>query len=274
MTVINPEKAYNRDFRLTRLFAMEQRWQTGTRFEMKNPRKNSAVLYLLNGKITYFLEDGSNIEVNEGNVIYLPKGSVYTSYFTDEKNGVVNDYLLEFQEVDEEKGDFVLFDTVTTLKIRGIEDSFKKAVASQQSPTFSVVLMKSIAFEIVYRILRSAKNLDLQNSSSFSSISKGIIYMETDVLQEKSISEIAEMCNVCESGFRSLFKQYCGQSPVEYRISVKIEKAKAMLLSGNAGNREISESLGFSDESYFCKLFKRKTGLTPKEFAKQHSYLQ
>ena len=103
------------------------------------------------------------------------------------------------------------------------------------------------------------------NAGQFSLIAKGIRYLEEDPLQEKSIEEIAKMCAVSSGCFRRLFSEYAGVSPSVYRIRNKMEKAKVLLESGTCTVGEVSEKLGFSDVSYFSRLFKKYMGITPKQ---------
>jgi AraC-like DNA-binding protein len=127
-------------------------------------------------------------------------------------------------------------------------------------------MLKSICFGIMSDTLLCAKNISLKNSAAFSSIRKGIMYLENDPVQDKSISEIAEMCNVSESGFRRLFKLYSGYAPGEYRLNEKINRAKKLLSSHTMTVEEVSSSLGFTECGYFCKLFKKKTGVSPGKY--------
>ena len=90
--------------------------------------------------------------------------------------------------------------------------------------------------------------------------------MENDIFQEKSIAEIADMCHVSQSHFRSLFKKYSGVSPISYQINAKIERAKHLLSHEHMTVREVAEYMGFSDDAYFCKLFKKYTGFSPKAY--------
>ena len=99
----------------------------------------------------------------------------------------------------------------------------------------------------------------------FSVISKGIAYLENDAKQELSIKEIAEMCNVSENHFRTLFRQYAGVSPVKHRTSRQIEIAKRLLETGY-NISETAEQLGFSDVPYFSRVFKAETGITPSKY--------
>jgi AraC-like DNA-binding protein len=64
-----------------------------------------------------------------------------------------------------------------------------------------------------------------------------------------------------------LFKQYKGMSPSEYLTHVRIEKAKELIRSVSDVNvADIAAAVGFSDPSYFSRLFRRMTGLLPTEY--------
>ena len=54
-------------------------------------------------------------------------------------------------------------------------------------------------------------------------------------------------------------------SPIEYRNDIRLTNAKNKLQSGEYNVSEVSESVGFSNLSFFSKLYKRKYGYTPKD---------
>ena len=62
--------------------------------------------------------------------------------------------------------------------------------------------------------------------------------------------------------FRSLFKQYLKCAPNEYLTNVRMEEAKKLLLLGYS-NAEVAEMVGYNDETYFGKLFKKHEGISP-----------
>ena len=66
------------------------------------------------------------------------------------------------------------------------------------------------------------------------------------------------------------FKQDTGMNYFEYLTWVRIEKAKAILLSSEHLVTEIASETGFKDYRIFIKSFKDKTGMTPKEFRKKY----
>ena len=72
-----------------------------------------------------------------------------------------------------------------------------------------------------------------------------------------------------ECYFRRLFKEYSGDSPVEFRQKHRIEKAKQLLLSDEMlPVGVIAGELGFADIYHFSKTFKHYVGVSPAAFAR------
>ena len=59
-----------------------------------------------------------------------------------------------------------------------------------------------------------------------------------------------------------------GVTPVNFIIRRKIEKAQLLLIAGELPVKEIAYLVGFEDFSYFSRVFKKTTGLTPNEYRK------
>lgn len=68
------------------------------------------------------------------------------------------------------------------------------------------------------------------------------------------------------SKFRKLFKGTTGQSPHQYQLTLKINKAKELLQTTRLNINEISYQTGFESEFYFSRFFKKKTGLSPTHY--------
>lgn len=78
------------------------------------------------------------------------------------------------------------------------------------------------------------------------------------------VSELARLCNLSESYFRSRFKQQAGCSVTDYRNRLRIEKAEQLLQSSLWTTDLIAETLGFFDTSHFYRVYKKITGKTPR----------
>ena len=83
--------------------------------------------------------------------------------------------------------------------------------------------------------------------------------------ENKSVSYYASLCNMSEGSFRRLFHEYIGTSPIEYRNQVRLQSARRKLQSGEYNVSEVAELCGFSNLSFFIRLYKKKYGYTPKQ---------
>lgn len=86
----------------------------------------------------------------------------------------------------------------------------------------------------------------------------------------KSVKELAEGTSYSYSRLARLFKQYTGQTIVDYVNEKKMVYTKRLLRATNLTTVQISEKIGFSSLSSFNHLFKEAYGLTPSEYRKQH----
>jgi two-component system, response regulator YesN len=84
-----------------------------------------------------------------------------------------------------------------------------------------------------------------------------------------SLTEVASQVNLSPSHFSTVFSQETGQTFKEYLTEVRIKRAKELLRSTTLKSFEISYQIGYSDPHYFSYVFRKHTGLTPKEFRLQ-----
>ncbi len=91
-------------------------------------------------------------------------------------------------------------------------------------------------------------------------------YIEKNYDKEIFIGEMARETGYSTPHFINKFKAYYGVTPKALLSQVRILKAKELLLTSDKLSREIAYTLGFSDELYFIRFFKKYTGLTPKQF--------
>lgn len=90
-------------------------------------------------------------------------------------------------------------------------------------------------------------------------------YMEPDL----SLNDVCSYLNISISYFSTIFKEATGGTFVEYLSRTRMEKAKELLEKTTLKNYEIAEKVGFSDPHYFGISFKKMTGKTPTEYARE-----
>lgn len=97
-------------------------------------------------------------------------------------------------------------------------------------------------------------------------IKKVIDYMNENYTTGVSCTELSNLIKMDKYRFIRIFKSQTDKTPYEYLLDLKIEKAKKMLKARDYTITEISMICGFSSHSHFTSTFKKKTGLSPKEY--------
>lgn len=81
-----------------------------------------------------------------------------------------------------------------------------------------------------------------------------------------SLTEVASQVNLNSSYLSTLFSQETGQTFKEYLTGVRIDQAKQLLRTTSLKSVEIAERVGYNDPHYFSTVFKKSTGLSPRNF--------
>jgi len=90
-------------------------------------------------------------------------------------------------------------------------------------------------------------------------------YINEHLYEQIKLENIAKIVHLNSSYISRLYKKETGKNIKDYIISLKIDRSKELIISGCSAN-EIINKIGFFSESHFFKLFKKHTGLTPKQF--------
>lgn len=86
-----------------------------------------------------------------------------------------------------------------------------------------------------------------------------------------SLNMLADELGVSINTAMHAFRKDVGMGIMAYFSKLKIEKAMQLIREGNLSFRTISERLGFESPEYFSRVFKKQTGMTPTEYAKQQN---
>jgi len=91
-------------------------------------------------------------------------------------------------------------------------------------------------------------------------------WFEEHYAEQGAIPKVVELSKIPERTLKRRFKVATGSSLIERVQDLRVEKAKRLLETGRMPVDEISFAVGYEDASFFRRLFKRRTGLTPSQY--------
>jgi AraC-like DNA-binding protein len=93
-----------------------------------------------------------------------------------------------------------------------------------------------------------------------------MVFIHENYARPITRSEIAQHINIAEDYLTFCFRQELGVTPIKYLQRYRIHLAKKMLKETALSVTEIAWAVGFSDSSYFSRVFHRETGLPPETY--------
>ena len=94
--------------------------------------------------------------------------------------------------------------------------------------------------------------------------------LEKNYNKDISLETLSNEYHLSRYHLSRVFKSVTGYSPIEYLITCRLFAAKKYLCTTNLSIKEIIDLCGFSDESNFSRMFRKRTGLTPSQFRKEN----
>jgi AraC-like DNA-binding protein len=127
-------------------------------------------------------------------------------------------------------------------------------------------IVSGITMEILGLINSITLNKDSGNDMTGGSIARAKFRMNESIENPIGIDKLLEEIPMSYSKFRQAFKKATGLSPNQYYLDIRLNKAKELLTSTSLNVNEIAYHTGFDSIFYFSKLFKKKNGLSPKDY--------
>jgi len=125
---------------------------------------------------------------------------------------------------------------------------------------------KLIVFDPVRHRQSPYVTFKAQKSHEDKAILKAQEWLESHFRKEIVMDELAEQVGLTSRTFKRRFKVATGENPINYLQRIRVEFAKQKLEKTTDGINQIIWSVGYEDISSFRQLFKRFTGLTPKDY--------
>lgn len=211
---------------------------------------------------------GETVKAGPGQIVYIPYDSEYYSTW------------LEMEQTHHIRVNFILHDKSDKIcpvyrKICILEHIsgagyknyfFEIAEVWNTAVPGYHIKAQSLFMNLLYHFLLNSVGTYLKHN--FSVISKGVLYLENNFMEDFTADTLASMCNISPSWFRRLFAAYAGMSPLRYRNMLRVRKAAELL---NGGEHNVTEAAAFvncNDLPYFNRLFRQVFGTSPQAYLK------
>ncbi|MDR2042606.1 MAG: AraC family transcriptional regulator [Tannerella sp.] len=138
----------------------------------------------------------------------------------------------------------------------------KNLALYSRTPAYVMFETRGILFQLFSRFFKDA----LPKHRITDRIRKTLHYIREHIDRPIHTDELADICCLSKDHFIRLFRKEMHVTPVQYINQKKIEKAQRMIIMGNRSMKDIAYCLSFDNVSYFNRLFKRYTGMTPVKY--------
>ncbi|MFK7694152.1 helix-turn-helix domain-containing protein [Paenibacillus sp. HJGM_3] len=154
-----------------------------------------------------------------------------------------------------------------------------KELELERTPLITTFLEKNDWNEIVklfkYIILTMALQIgDAFHRKNNKHVEQALEIIESSHYEEVSLTSVAERLKLNPAYLSRIFKEHTGSTFTDYITLERIRMSKGLLLRTELQVQEISKQLGYMQVSYFIKLFKTVTGVTPNEYRKNYKQFE
>jgi AraC-like DNA-binding protein len=104
------------------------------------------------------------------------------------------------------------------------------------------------------------------NASARQPFQPAISYIDGHLAEKLTEHELAVYCDMSSIKFSRGFRRAFGMTFQEYLLRLRINESQRLLRNPKASVVDVSYTVGFRDQSYFCRVFKRFVGMTPTLF--------
>lgn len=107
---------------------------------------------------------------------------------------------------------------------------------------------------------------DLKDVKHVDVIYKALEYIKKNYMNKISLNDVAYVSNISPSYFSKVFKEEMGMNFNNYLNEVRVNNSKRLLMDDAIPLVDVAFMTGFEDQSYFSKVFKRITGVSPGKY--------
>lgn len=240
--------------------------------------------YILSGKGTY-LVDGTTYDVEAGDVIICNPGVKHTNIHVNPEEPTVEFFtgFTGFHFKGMPPNSIVMPDgshilrTTSDSKQEISKHCYEMVAENESNKLGKYFMLKAHLMQILLLMIRDIRGSEdsIQAGCNFESYNKSyavkkiINYLNENYEHKISLDQIAHNMYLSPVYISKIFKEETGESPINYLIKIRLEKAKDILLTSEGKSiKSIANRVGYDDVYHFSKLFKKYYGISPLYYRK------
>lgn len=149
-----------------------------------------------------------------------------------------------------------------------------RGLSALQKNTDTELQTRNLLSEIWLLLLEEIQELEIPdapiNSLHQERIQTMMSYIHENYQEKLSLEDIAQSAAVSKRECLRCFQSFIHKAPFEYLLDYRVEMAQRLLRTTRLSVLDIALQTGFSNEAYFCKIFKRNCGKTPNTYRKEY----
>lgn len=131
--------------------------------------------------------------------------------------------------------------------------------------------VKAHIYNLIVLLLRNyidefIKEKNIYKLDNFKRFHEVFEYIDNNYSKKICAKELSSIAHISTYYFCRIFKQITGRTATEYINEIRLKKSIELLKNDTMNITEISINCGFNDVNYFCRLFKKKYGVSPTKF--------
>ena len=231
------------------------------------PRPHFCMGLVLNGRaIFHDCVENTDVEVGEGEIIFVPISSRYVASWTGagEICYISMHFNFGYPTLFSERQNFLL-QKVEIEDFTAMAAQFRLALlqhnGGEGEQLSALAIFYTVLSEVVPKLKKRLRRpIDPRLDAALS-------YIVQNYKNPIRVEQLAAACNMSVSRFFPRFREELGMTPVDYINRYRINRAMLLLGQDGAPSVEaVSETVGFESSAYFRRVFRKITGRSPKEY--------
>lgn len=241
--------------------------------------------YILSGKGKYLVEE-EEVDVEAGDLLICNPGVKHCHIASNPKEPTI-EFISGFTDfhfrnmatnsIELPDKSYILH-TTAELKQEISKHCFAMIAEKESNQIGRYFMFKTHLMQMLLLIMREIADVEKSEQKGYNfetynknyAVNRIITYLNENYEHKISLEQIAHNMYLSPVYISKIFKEETGESPINYLIKIRLEKAKDILVNSEGGSiKNIANQVGYDDVYHFSKLFKKYYGISPLYYKKK-----